>query len=255
MGNLAYLVDTDNAIKAATITASTIDNNYPVANLKVLPISKPFRFTGKTSENLQIDLGSAQAIDCIALLNTNMVGGATITVNAGNSANPNGTTYTTTITFRQYDSFKLLPAAQTYRYWKIILANSACPDSFLQIGYLMMGDSTTLGFNYAPDWTFTDEHSNLEHETELGTWHVIELYNRVRLHLPFRALLQADMDILRALQRSLKRSLVPVFIIPDSAGTEAFFCRSVANFEQQIEFYRNVDMEFLQEARGNSIAT
>ena len=254
MGTLTYLADTDNVIRTSTIVASTGDPNYPVANVQALPISKPFRFGGKTLEDLQIDLGSAKAIDCIALLNTNMVSGATITVNAGNSANPNGSTYTTTITWRQYDCFKLLPAPQTYRYWKIIVANTSCPDTFIQIGYLVMGDSTTLSFNYAPGWTFSDEHENLELQTELGTFHVSELFNRVRLQLPFRTLTDSDMDTLRTLQRALKRNLVPVFIIPDSAGTEAYFCRSISNFDQHIEFYRNVDLTFLQESRGNSLA-
>lgn len=254
MGNLTYLADTDNVAKAATITASTADANYPVANVKALPVSKPFRFTGKTSENLQIDLGSAKPVDCIALLNHNMVSGAVVTINAGNSANPDGSTYQTTMTWRQYDSFKILPNYVTYRYWKIICANVGCPDSYIQIGYLMMGDSSTLSFNFAPGWMLTDEHYNLTLETEFGTSHVAELFSRVRLNLPFQSLAESDASLLRTFQRTVKRNLTPVLIVPDNLGTEAWFCRSVQNLETRTEFYRNLEFEFLEESRGNSIA-
>ena len=252
MGNLTYLVDTDNQIKAATLGSSTADANYPLANVKALPISKPFRFTGKTSENITIDLLSAKTIDCVALLNSNLTTGCTITLNAGAASNPDGTTWTTTITWRQYDSFKIFTPV-SYRYWKVIVANAGNPASYIQIGYLILGDSTTLSFNYSPGWTVSDEHANLELETEYGTTHVAELFSRVRLQLPFRGLSETDANTIRTLQRTLKRSLIPIFIAPDSAGTDAYFMRSVSNLNTQVEFYRDLDLEFLEEARGSTI--
>lgn len=254
MGNFTYLIDTSNEITAATLTPSSADTNYPIANVQALPVSKPFRFTGITSENFQIDLGSAKAIDCVAILNNNLSATATITLNGGTSANPDGSQYTTAITRRQYDSFIILPAAQTYRYWKIVLADPDCEDSVIQVGYLLMGDSTTLDFNFAPGWSLIDEHNNLELETEYGTLHVAELFNRVRIGMEFRALSEADATTMRNLQRVLKRNLTPFLLVPDSTGTDAWFCRIASNLEQRIDIYRDLTFEFLEESRGRSIS-
>ena len=253
MGNFTYLTDTDNVATGATIVASSADANYPVANVKALPVSKPFRFTGKTSENLQIDLTAAKLIECVAILNHNMSSTATITLNGGTTSNPDGTQYTTTIAWRQYDAFKLI--SQTDRYWKIIFADSNCPQSFIQVGYLMMGDSVTLATNFAPGWNLIDEHTNLELETEFGVPHVAELFYRVHLQLPWKTLSTADATTMRTLQRALKRNVTPILVIPDSAGTDAWFCRSMANLETRIDFYRDLDFEFLEESRGRFIAS
>lgn len=253
MGNFTYLANSDNKLVGATITPSTADSSYPIANLTSLPISKPFRFTGDTSENLQIDLGSALPIDLIALINHNLTNAATITVNAGASSNPDGSTFTTTITWRERDCFKLLSSPQTYRYWKIIIADSANPDTFIELGFAMLGDSTELGFNFRYGGQFIDEQHNLEVETEFGSPHVVELHDRVRILLPFNNVPAADAVTLRTLYRTLKRNLIPLFLIPDSAVNDGYFGRWVSQFEREDEFLRSVTMEFLQDGRGDRI--
>ena len=254
MGNLAYLTNSDNKLVGSTITPSSAASAYPIANLTGLPISKPFRFTGDTSENLQIDLGSALPIDLIALVNHNLTSAATITVNAGASANPDGSTYTTTVTWRARDAFKLLSSPQTYRYWKIIIADSANTDTFIELGFAMLGDSTTLGFNYRYGGTFIDEQNNLEVETEFGSPHVVELHDRVRLSLPFNNIQASEAVTLRTLYRTLKRNLVPLFLIPDAAVNDGYFGRWVSQYERQDDFYRSVTVEFLQDGKGDRIA-
>lgn len=255
MGNLTFLANSDNKLVGSTITPSSAASAYPVANLTALPISKPFRFTGDTSENLQIDLGSALPIELIALVNHNLTNAATITVNGGSSANPDGSQFTTTVTWRERDAFKLLSSPQTWRYWKIIIADSANPDTFIELGFAMLGDSTTLGFNFRYGGQLIDEQINLEVETEFGSPQVVELYDRIRLVLPFTNLPAADATTLRTLYRTLKRNLIPLFLIPDSAVNDGYFGRWVSHFERQDEFLRSVTMEFLQDGEGDRIAS
>lgn len=94
----------------------------------------------------------------------------------------------------------------------------------------------------------------MEFETEYGTTHVAELFSRVRIGLQFRAVDEADAIVLRNLQRVLKRNLTPLLIAPDSAGTDAWFCRIASNLEQRIDIYRDLSFEFLEESRGRTIA-
>lgn len=254
MANLAYLPNSSNKLVGATITPSSAASAYPIANLTALPVSKPFRFTGDTSEVLQIDLGSALPIDLCVIENHNLSAAATIVLNGGSSPSPNGSQFTTTLAWRERTAFKLLSTAQTWRYWSVTIADSANVDTFIELGFAMLGAATTSAFNYRYGGQFIDEQHNLEVETEFGSPHVVELYDRVRLVLPFNNLPAADAVTLRTLYRTLKRNLVPLFLIPDSAVNDGYFGRWVSHFERQDEFYRSVTLEFLQDGKGDRIA-
>lgn len=254
MANFAYLANSSNKLVGATITPSSAASAYPIANLTSLPVSRPFRFTGDTSEVLQIDLGSALPIDLFVLENHNLSSAATITVNGGSSASPNGSQFTTTITWRERTAFKLLSSAQTWRYWSVTIADPANVDTFIELGFAMLGAATVSSFNYRYSGQFIDEQVNLEVETEFGSPHVVELHDRVRLVLPFTNIQAAEAATLRTLYRTLKRNLVPLFLIPDSAINDGYFGRWMSHFERQDEFLRSVTMEFLQDGKGDRIA-
>jgi hypothetical protein len=251
MGNLAYLANTSNQYVTATLTVSSEQAAYPKLFSQELPISKPFRFVGDSSENIQIDLGSAQTITLIAILNHNLTSSAGITVFGGSTPNPNGSQFTTTMTWREHDAFKVL--SQSWRYWKIIFSDAANPDTFVQIGYVMMGSMTTLGFNFAYGWQFTDEHVNLELESEFGVQHVAEMFHRIVLDLSFQNITSANAAIIRQLQRDLKRNQIPIFLMPDAALNEGYFGRIVSHLTRTIDFYQTMQVRFLEESRGKKI--
>jgi hypothetical protein len=251
MANLAYLANTSNHYVTATLVVSSEQAAYPKVFSQELPISKPLRFIDDVSENIQIDLGSAKFISLAAILNHNLTSAATITLNGGSSANPDGSQYTTTIAWRQFDSFKTL--SQTWRYWKLIFADSANPDTFISIGYVMLGSMTTLGFNFAYGWQFTDEHVNLELESEFGVQHVAEMFHRIVLDLTFQNITSGNAAIIRQLQRDLKRNQIPIFLMPDAAVNEGYFGRIVSHLTRTIDFYQTMQVRFLEESRGKKI--
>jgi hypothetical protein len=257
MANLAYLTTADNKLVGSTITCSSEDANYPKANLTAMPISKPFRFTGKTSENLQIDLLSAYAITFISLVNHNLSSGATVTITSGVAANPSGNSQT--ITWRSRDMYKIF-AAQNYRYWKIVFADAGSSESVISLGYVMVGISTTLGFNFAYGWQMQDENINLNVESAYGTPHVAELFSLVRIMLPYRKLNSTNAGTLRTLYQTVKMNVTPLFIVPDADLADCYFGRFDGALSRTIDYgggsaygAQDMDLSFVSESRGRAL--
>lgn len=256
MGYATYLSNKDNWMGktdvTVTVAASTADANYPVGNVNALPVAKPFRFTGKTSENLQIDLGAARIVNLIGILNHNLSAAATVTVYGGSTPNPNGGQYSTTIPWRQYDSFSLI-VTQTWRYWKIIFADTGNTDAFIQVGYVVMGNASdlTFGFNYG--WTLEDNYESLDQESEMGTAHVASLFYRIGITMDFDSMTAAEVAILRALYLNVQRNAYPVFLIPDKVIYDGYFMRWISFFDQTIGLRRSVRIQWKEESRGKKM--
>jgi hypothetical protein len=258
MANLTYLTHADNKLVAATNTVSSEDATYTKANLISMPISKPFRFTGKASENIQIDLLSAYAITFIALVNHNLSSGATVTITSGASANPAGNSQT--MTWRSGDMYKIF-AAQNYRYWKIVFADAGSTASVIQLGYVMVGISTTLGFNFTYGWSITDEYQNYNIDSGYGVPHIAELYSRSRLSLPFRSLGSTNAATLRAFYQTVKMNVTPVFLVPDADQADCYFGRFDLPLTRVINygsgsFYgaQDAQLSFVSDSRGRTLS-
>jgi len=87
MGYFSYL-RSDQAFNfvanpSVVLTPSSEASGYVVEDIGMLPISKPWRSTGTTLEQILIDFGSNRAIDMCALINHNLSPSAVIKVRAG----------------------------------------------------------------------------------------------------------------------------------------------------------------------------
>ena len=255
MGNFSYLKYTDNkgSASATSITASTEATAYPSSNLKVLPIAKHWRSTGVTSENLQLDLGSAMAIDLFGIVNHNLTSSATITINGGSSANPGGGEYTTTIAWREFDAFKLLAAAQTWRYWKFIFADTTNSDGYIRIGCLLLGDSTELTFHWQYGSSFRDSFVNTAKRSGGGVPYYEAIYGLRSQVFHFGPLTVSEMAVLRTLYRSLQGSANPLFVIPESQTNDGYFGRFVNDLDRKLDYQESCDLEFEEDGRGRDI--
>jgi len=224
-----------------------------VDNLKTLPVAKHWRSTGVSSENLQLDLGSAQSIDILGLLNHNLTSSATITINGGSSANPNGAQYTTTITYREFDAFKLLSSAQSWRYWKVIIADSTNTDGYIRIGFVMLGLATELAFHWQHGATAEDQFSTLFRRSPGGAIYAEPVYDCLKFSWEFGPITVAEMATLRTLYRSLLRTGKPVFVVPEHDVADGYFGYFIGNFSRKLEVYEYTTISFEEDGRGRII--
>jgi len=259
MGNLTWLSNDDNlaarpGVGVSVLTAATA---YPKANLITLPISKPWRSDGIafTGEWILLDFGTALAVDLIGLVNHNLSDGAVIVVTAGSTAACADYTANPAAAWRERDAFTLLAASWSYRFWKIAITDQGNTDGYISLGYLVLGDSTTLAGNFSYGWSIGYEAENVEHESDAGVLSVAELFYRRRLSLPFRNLATAYVAQLVTLFEGLKRNAIPVFAVPDSEANEGYFGRFVGQIRRSYPnyyAYQDMDLEFVEDSIGRA---
>ena len=255
MANFTYLRDEDSIVRLAQVSASSSDTNYPITNISALPVSKPWRSAEGQIDDVKVrmDFAVAQTIDTLSLVNHNFSSTATITLRGGTSPDPDGTDFNTTITWAEFNAWKLLASTESWRYWTILLNDESNVFGFLQIGYLVFGDATVLAFNFEPQWELERMSAVRVIENEIGVPMVgARLSGHTVLRISFTTRTDAQKDTLETFLASLKRETKPLLFLPDSAETEAFFGRLVINHltERHAKWNDIRDLEFREDAHG-----
>jgi hypothetical protein len=102
---------------------------------------------------LVADLGSAQAVDVVALCDHNLTAAGTISI-AGHTVDSWGApSLSESITYQAGDVLRYLTtASRTYRYWRLSLTDTANGDGYLRIGELFLGSYVAFSLGFAPEW-------------------------------------------------------------------------------------------------------
>jgi len=213
----------------ATITGTSALGENPVSNLQKRELTSVFR-TSIVCQ-IDIDMGSATAIDFVSLIGHN--GQGTVTVKAGTTSAV--TNYTSgalnliTGTDCNYDRncFAAKIATQTYRYWRLEINDTGNPDGYFQAGrvYLSKVFQPAVNASYGFKEGYLDRSRNQRtisggvssvSRTPLRTceWSLdflseSEMYGTMR-----------DIDLTRGVSKD-------VLIIPDIADTAYFQKRYV----------------------------
>ena len=129
----------DNLLDDGTLTESSQNTAYPAENVQDQRLAKPWRTLVLTAVTCIVNLGSAKAIDTIAIIGHNLTTSATITVNANAADSWGSPSYTTSLTALDNMVLKYLTTAQTYQYWRFNLDDSTNTNAYLSIGRLWLG--------------------------------------------------------------------------------------------------------------------
>ena len=111
--------------------------------------------TGKSSEWLRFDLGSAQAINCIYLNSHNLTANATVILQAnitdswGSPAEQQTLTIATDSDGNALPNLCYFPDWSAYRYWRITFADSTNSDSRITVGNIYGGQYYELTRNFS----------------------------------------------------------------------------------------------------------
>jgi hypothetical protein len=259
MGLFTYLRLADAYTPTATIAAVSEQAAYPDDNLKIEPVSKTWRTaaTQVSNQNVAVDLGSAKSVSIAALVNHNLTSAATITLNGGSSANPDGSQFTTTITWARRNAWKILTAAETWRYWLFIIDDPANPDTYIEVGLALLGSKITLDRAFDFGWSKRRETVNQALSTEYGvTVAGQNIYQRTRLALSFKAITAGQRDALDDFLLGLERERRGLLFIPVPTETEAFYGRLVTDFalvRTEGGVTEVADLELLEDSPGRSL--
>jgi hypothetical protein len=233
MGYLAYLEDADNLIKQAQIVVSDPDSSMPAYNAGMLPVTLPARCLNH-SDPMKWHLsfpGDTVGVDSIALVCHNLSSDAVITVKGGNSFDPSSSLGT--MTWRRRTAFKVFSATETHQFLKIEISDPANIHGFSQIGYIVLGNPTTLSRNFETGWRLADMVLNQKGFSESRTSLPGYISDHQLLRLVFEALTEVEVSEIRARFLNTLRDDKPVFWWPDgSDGTKGFLGRFAKDFER-----------------------
>lgn len=193
-------------VEGATLTASSAQTSLPVTNLVGPTPSKVWRSTSLSSVYITIDFGSATAVDTLAMVAPNWTTSATWRLRGATSeANltaapgydstavtpwPGGTKPTEE--WQQHAPILRLGSTQTYRWWRIDLADAGNTDGYLEAGALLLGAAVGVTYESWAGFSIDDEPSDIVSDTLYGRT-VVEERDPVRVfNIPFRVLAEAD---------------------------------------------------------------
>jgi hypothetical protein len=247
-----YLIYEDDYYQSATVTTGGIvDGNYPLANSQILPIAKSARFLS-TTVDLAIDLGTSKPVDLIAIIGHNLTSGAVISITAGTTTAYSDLAFS--INYRETTAFRfLVDGAETYRYWRVLIMDSTNTDGYIDIGLMVMGATMPITRMFYGD-TRQRVHSNFGQISEFGAEHINRGYRVSKLTAPFNNLSKSDMDLLLAMINDCEGNLIPLFIIPDTSGTDGYFGRWAVDPTRLHDFYYSSQIEFLESSPGRRVS-
>ena len=160
MANARILYNMD-TWDGATITGSSQANTDLVpANVVHDHVSKMWRTTGKASENIVFDLGTATKITVFSMFTFNMTASATVTLQANASNSWSSPSYSQALTIATNADGTVLQRIvyfldQTYRYWRVTFADSGNAASYLKVGRIAAGEYYELTRNINQNFNIT----------------------------------------------------------------------------------------------------
>ncbi len=155
---MSIVLATPKLSDAATLsTTGTVASSLPLTNLQAMQPEACCRFTSLSGMEITADLGAAAAIDTVWLGYTNATSAATWRVRAASSqagltSSPGYDSGSVSVwpasgldDWDKVGGLLWLSAAQTYRWWRIDIADAANPAGYFDIGRLYLADAWNAG--------------------------------------------------------------------------------------------------------------
>jgi hypothetical protein len=142
MANQFFLYN--NLIKTAVLTPSTVSAQYPVANLVDDRRTKVYRSTSN-SDNIEIDLGSAQDINAFSIVHNGTAFGVstvTIELNSTNVWTSPAVSQVITLDTTHGFGYHIFNIDQNYRYARIVLTSSL---AYCEVSKIFLGKYASIG--------------------------------------------------------------------------------------------------------------
>lgn len=138
---ILYNVDTWDA---ATVSSSSSTGDLTETNLVDDFLKRAWRSTGVSSEWIKFDLGSATNITCIGLFDFNFTSAATVTLEANATDAWGAPSYSQALTIATDSDGNVIKRLvyfldQTYRWWRIAIADAGNADGYVEVGRVMGG--------------------------------------------------------------------------------------------------------------------
>lgn len=196
-------------------------NPFPAAALIDMNRDRRLRSAGLDSPNaIVVDLGSAQTVQALIIMDHNISSGAVITL-MGNSSNSWGSpAFSESVTWVDKKILHYLSTSQTYRYWRLAIDDDLNGDGYIEIGELYLGPYLEPSKNFDNGYSRDAGALTNSNSTPYG----ITRYRFLNMERPFKykysGLSLADLTLMEAMFSTLGNMatglLKPVWFNEDS---------------------------------------
>ena len=237
------------ALSATTWVADNASTAHPVSNLSEEFVSQAWRTTGASDVNLYIDLGAAKSINLLALSGLTMGTTGTLTWTGG--ASQNATNINQVLTYREFDMYNRLTAAQSWRFHRVRIQDPGNPDGYLQVGMVWLGTASDTPIQFTPDWTEQPNVRNREQLSDVGVLHSELLARQTEIGVLFSGLSKTQADtIWDEIVVECNGSELPVFIIPKDEEYEGYTMKVTQPTRSRTRQMIEIGIKFIEAIRG-----
>jgi len=121
-----------------TVTPSSAQPGYAGANTQNRFTIKAWRTTADADENIVLDYGSAVSADGVAIIGHNLTASATINLQGNATDSWGAPSIDETLTSRSGVILHWFTSG-SYRYWRVRIQDPTNPDTYLQVGRIILG--------------------------------------------------------------------------------------------------------------------
>jgi hypothetical protein len=183
-----------NLIAGASLTATNGDPNYPVSALLDIHLTNVFRFVDLTGGNIDIDLGSAQAVSSVGIIG-NLTASATITLKGNSSVSWTSPPVNETMVAADRNLMHYFTET-SYRYWRIEITDSGNPEGYIEVANIFLGNYLQMP-PVAPDSSHEDESMSSRQFSPNGQPFSVVRPQRQRFSFTYPAVSESERQALR----------------------------------------------------------
>jgi hypothetical protein len=240
---MSLIYTSGNYINASTINAvSTEDAIFVKENLYNKRPSLPFRFTAKSSQYVELDMGSDITPTILSLINHNLLSSATIKIEADNDPpNWGSPSYSQSVTWREENLYFKI-SGQTFRWWRIFVTDASNP-VYPQLGEAILHVFSSFSGASIQAQSEGDVFYTATQETFMGQDWDAELARKALLTLRIRkAETHGDsaLEEIRAFLRSLSGSAGRFLVIPDDTTPECYYVKVAGSEFKAERIFHNI---------------
>ena len=197
--------------------------NYPIENIYNEKLSREYRTTGITAENIVIDAGVGNTLDAdtFTISGHNFTSSATLKIQANATDSWGAPTLDTSITYGA-ETIATSFTGTDLRFWRFTMADATNTDGYLKMGRLMLGDYLQITKGASKRFMETINDTTSGYTSGGGQYYAVQGYRYRTYDLNFPYWSNSMRESIRTILASVQ-NVSPVVLIIDESNTDTLY--------------------------------
>ena len=186
----------NNLVDTASISASSVNSQFPVSNIQHDFRTKVYRSTSN-NDSIVFDLGSIEDVDHVAICDNwqDGFGVTSVTIEANGTDSWGAPAFSTSMTLDNTFgvSIKALSSTQSYRFWRLVLTSTL---GYCEISHVFIGLASSISTNgVSYGWNYRNQDLKIVGVSRYGQEYIDDITTRKELNnMSFKVMNTAEID-------------------------------------------------------------